>query len=106
MPYHLKAAHNHDQVIKQLNLDKKYDKFRSGEKVRLLYLKKPNKFGIDTIGFKSKYPKEFVDEIDIDYEKMFLKQVYNSINRFYEAANWKLRKPNENVKVELDDLFT
>jgi hypothetical protein len=27
------------------------------------------------------------------------------VQRFYETVGWKLRKPSENLRVELDDLF-
>lgn len=105
MPSHVKAAYYHDLILDKLDISSNYEKFRSGDKVKMVYLKQPNKFGIDIIGFKSKYPVEFNDELQIDYEKMFNKIMYAAIERFYEAVGWKLRKPNENVRVELEDLF-
>jgi len=36
---------------------------------------------------------------------MFDKLIYNAIEAFFKSVNWKLRKPNENVKVELEDFF-
>jgi DNA polymerase elongation subunit (family B) len=105
MPSHVKAAYYHDLLLDKLELSSKYEKFKSGDKVKSVYLKTPNKYGIDIIGFKSKYPPEFEAIFEVDFEKMFGKILYAAIERFYDAVNWKLRKPNENVRVELEDFF-
>jgi DNA polymerase elongation subunit (family B) len=106
MPAHVKAAYFHDLLLDKLDISQKYQKFKSGEKVKSVYLKLPNKYGINMIGFKGKYPEEFKDIFEIDYEKMFDKLLYSSIEEFYNSVNWKLRKPNENVKIELEDFFS
>jgi DNA polymerase elongation subunit (family B) len=106
MPAHVKAAYFYDLLIDRMGLGQKYQKFKSGEKVKSVYLKTPNKYGINMIGFKGKYPEEFKDVFDIDYEKMFDKLLYASIEEFYNSVNWKLRRPNENVKIELEDFFS
>lgn len=105
IPGHVKAAYFHDRVVEDLKLESKYEKFKSGDKVKSVYLKTPNKYNIDVIGFKGSYPKEFLDIFEIDFEKMFGKILYAPIERFFDAVNWVLRKPNENVKVELEDIF-
>ena len=105
MPSHLKAAYYHDLIMEQNGWSSKYDKFKSGDKVRIVYVKKPNKYNIDAIGFKESWPEEFDKIFTIDYEKMFYKVFYAAIERFYDAVGWKLRKPSENVTVELDELF-
>jgi DNA polymerase elongation subunit (family B) len=106
MPYHLKAAYFHDYVIKDLKLDSKYQEFKSGEKVRIVQLKTPNRYNLKIIAFRDKYPKEFEDIFIIDHELMFLKIFFKSIKGFYDVVNWTLRKPNENVKIELEDFFS
>lgn len=105
MPAHVKAAYFHDLILDKLGITQKYEKFKSGDKVKSVYLKTPNKYGITCIGFKGRYPEEFSEIFEIDYEKMFGKILYAAIERFYEVVNWKLRKPNENVKIELEDFF-
>ncbi len=106
MCWHIKAAYFHDHVIKELNLESKYQAFKSGEKVRIVHLKIPNRYNIKTIGFRDKYPKEFEDIFLIDHEKMFLKMFFSEIKGFYEVVNWKLRKPNESLRIELEDFFS
>jgi DNA polymerase elongation subunit (family B) len=105
MPPALKAAYRHDYVVKQLNLGSKYPKFKSGDKVRYLQLKTPNKYNMETIAFHGQFPKEFEEIFIVDKEKMFNKIFFAAIERFYEAVKWVLRKPSENLRVELDDLF-
>lgn len=105
MPSHLKAAYFHDLIVEQNGWTSKYEKFKSGDKVRIVYLKNPNKYNIDTIGFKGDWPEEFNEIFVVDYEKMFAKVFYAAIERFYDAVGWKLRKPSENLEVELEDLF-
>jgi hypothetical protein len=106
MPWHLKAARVHDHLVKELKLDNKYQTFKSGDKVRIVHLKIPNKYNVKTIGFRDTFPTEFKDIFHIDYELMFIKNFFSEIESFYQVVNWKLRKPNENVKVELEDLFS
>lgn len=105
MTGHVKAAHYYNVLLDKLDLKGKYELFRSGEKVKQVELVTPNKYGIDRIGFKDKYPKEFEDEFKIDYEKSFVKVLFAPIETIYKCVGWVLRKPNENVRVELDDIF-
>ncbi len=70
-----------------------------------MYVETPNKYGLQSIGFKYEYPTEFEEIFKIDYEKMFDKILYQSIARFYDNVNWNIRKPSENVQTELFDLF-
>lgn len=105
MPSHLKAAYFHDMIMERNGWGSKYEKFKSGDKVRMVYVKKPNKYNLDMIGFKGDWPEEFDNIFKVDFEKMFSKVFHAAIERFYKAVGWKLRKPSENLTVELDDLF-
>ena len=42
----------------------------------------------------------------IDHNKMFEKILFQGIQRFYDCVGWNIRKPAENVQVELFDLFS
>ena len=106
MPSNTKSAYHHDYIISQMGLESKYDKFKSGDKVRSVYVKTPNKYNISNIGFKEKYPEEFSEIFTVDYDKMFDKMFFAAIERFYNAVDWKLRKPNENLRVELEDFLS
>lgn len=105
MTGHVKAAHYYNVMLDKLGLTGKYEKFKSGEKVKQVELVTPNSYGIDRIGFKDKFPPEFAEIFKIDYEKSFVKVLFAPIETFYDSVGWVLRKPNENVRVELDDIF-
>lgn len=106
MPIHAKSAYFYNLLVKQLGLESKYEKISSGDKVRYLYLETPNKYNIGSIGFKYDLPIEVMSNLKIDYEAMFEKIMFSAIERFYECVNWQIRKPNQNVRVELMDLFS
>jgi DNA polymerase elongation subunit (family B) len=105
MPVHAKSAYFYNQLLERLGTGNKYEELSSGDKVRFMYVETPNKYGLQSIGFKYEYPVEFEDIFKIDYEKMFDKILYQSIARFYDNVNWNIRKPSENVQTELFDLF-
>lgn len=105
VPHNVKSAYYYNLVLEKLKIDHKYEKLYSGDKVRYLYTDKKNRFGIDRIGFKYTYPKEFEDIFTIDYNKIFEKIMFKSIERFYDAVGWSVRKPWEAVTTELTDIF-
>lgn len=104
-PVHVKAAHYHNVIIDKLGIDSKYEKIGSGEKMRYFYVKTPNMYGTESIGFKHYYPKEFENIFNIDHEKMFDKIVFSVVESFYSAVNWSAHKVNEQVKCDLLQLF-
>ena len=103
MPIHVKSAYYHNLIMSKF--DGKFETITSGDKIRYLYVEKQNKYGITTIGFKYDYNDIFKDLFKVDYVLMFEKILFNSIERFYDSVNWRIRKPTDNVKTELDDLF-
>ena len=105
MPIHVKAAYYHNKLLERFNIDKTYEKLSSGDKVKFFYTQQPNKFGISVLGYKYYYPKEFKDSFKPDHELMFTKIVYSIIDRFYQAVNWKLKTPGNQVQTDLFDLL-
>jgi DNA polymerase elongation subunit (family B) len=106
MPIHVKSAYYHNHILANVFKSNKFETITSGDKIRYLYVQQPNKFGIESIGFKYEYPQEFKETFKIDYEKMFEKILFQAIKRFYDTVNWQVRKPTENVRTELFDLFS
>lgn len=102
---HVKAAYLHNIINEKLGLSDKYETIGSGDKVRYMYVE-PNKFNVDVIGFKYDMPDEYKEIFKIDYDKMFDKILFKSIQRFYDCAKWQTRKPSESVVTELFDLFS
>jgi len=106
MPIHVKSAYFYNLLLTKLKTGNKYEEMSSGDKVRYMYVEKPNKYGLDSIGFKYSYPSEFQEVFKVDYDKMFEKIIFQGIERFYDCVGWRIRKPADNVTVELFDLFS
>ena len=105
MPIHTKAAYTYNTLLDRYNLSKTYEKISSGDKVRYYYAKLPNKYNISTLAYKYYMPDEFLSDFPVDIEKMFEKIVFSVIERFYDAVNWSLRKPNMQIQTDLFDLL-
>jgi DNA polymerase elongation subunit (family B) len=106
MPCHVKAAYMHNLLLKTFNVDKKYEKISSGDKIRYFYVRQPNKYAVNAIAYKYYYPEEFVKFFEPDHDMMFEKIIYSAVERFYEAVNWSPRKPGEAVQCDLFSLLS
>jgi hypothetical protein len=105
MPHHVKAAYYHNILLSKFEIDKKYEKIQSGDKIKHLQVKTPNRYGIKKIAYKYYYPDEFKDIFQPDHEKMFERIVYSVVERFYECVKWKPKKPGEMVQTDLFELL-
>ena len=106
MPIHCKAAYFYNKIIEKDKLDKYYEHIGSGDKMRFVYVQKPNTFNVDTIGFKYAWPKEFSKYFKPDYEKSFEKMVFSPIENIYEAVKWNAHIPSRAVQIDLFDLLS
>ena len=105
MPNHVKSAYYYNLLLDRLDLTSKYEKIQSGDKLKIFYLKKPNRYGIESIAFKYYYPEEFRALFEPDYEKMFDKVIFSPVQSFFETVNWVAQKPNEMTKCDLMQFF-
>lgn len=105
MPCHVKAAYFYNKLIKDMGLNNKYQYIKSGDKIKYFYVQKPNKYGISAIAFKHECPIEFNEVFKLDLEKMFEKDMYMCVERFYETMKWVPRKPTEQILNNLEDIF-
>jgi DNA polymerase elongation subunit (family B) len=106
MPNHVKSAYFYNILLEKLGIEKKYEKIRSGDKIKVFYVKKPNKYNIDSIAFKYYYPEEFKVIFDMDYEKMFDKIIFAPVQKFFDAVDWVPQKPNEMTTCDLFEFFS
>ena len=99
-----KSCNYYNQIIKKMELGKKYDEIRVGDKVRQVYLKSSNMYGIDTIAYKpGQWPSEFSTIFQIDYKKMFDKIILDPLKRFREACKFQDLDPSKSV---IQDIFS
>ena len=102
---HAKAAIYYNQLIKQFNLTSKYEFINPGDRLRYLYVK-PNKYKIEVIGWKERWPKEFEEHFKIDYETMFEKIVLAPLKRFEVNHKWSKINISTEYLADLNSLFS
>ncbi len=87
-PWAAKGCINFNNLIKDLKLTKKYDRIGGvGEKVRVVYVKQPNRNNIETVGF-IRWPQEFDKAgFSIDYSIMIEKFFIKKIERLLSPIN-------------------
>ena len=105
MPIHVKAAYAYNRLLDKMSIENKYETLGLGDKVRYFYVNQPNKYGLNSIGYKYYYPKEFETIFEPNLELMYEKIIYSIIQRFYDAVNWQCRKPGEQLQTDLFKLL-
>jgi DNA polymerase elongation subunit (family B) len=100
-PIHIRGALLFNHYIKDKNLTNKYSLISNGEKVKFLYLKKPNIIQENIISFIQEFPKELGLDKYIDYELQFEKSFLEPLKSILDAIGWKVEKT-----VNLDSFFS
>jgi len=104
-PIAVKGALLYNYHLNKKNLSKKYRKISEGEKIKFIYLKKPNpiagfKGDECVIAFPNNIPKEFGLENYIDYNTQFEKTFIDPLNNILQTIEW-----NYEEKSTLESLF-
>jgi DNA polymerase elongation subunit (family B) len=99
-PIHVRGALLFNHHIKRLGIDRKYQPIRDGDKIKFVYVKKPNPFQEDVIAFPSELPKEFGLHTYIDYDKQFEKVFSDAIQIVIEPLGWRAEEQSS-----LEDFF-
>jgi DNA polymerase elongation subunit (family B) len=100
-PIHIRGALLFNYYIKEKNLTNKYSLIGNGEKVKYLYLKKPNIIQENVISFIQDFPKELGLDKYIDYGLQFEKSFLEPLKSILDAIGWKVEKT-----VNLDSFFS
>lgn len=83
-PWHVKASMVYNRLIVELNLTNKYKTIRSGDKIKLIYLKKANPTHNNVIAFPDTLPPEFnIDKFidrNVQYSKNYLDPILSLLN--------------------------
>ena len=88
-PIQVQAAISYNRLIEEKQLQNKYRKIISGEKLLFVYLKKPNPLGEHVIGFIDVLPPEFGLHPYIDRDTQFDKTFTSVADGILEKINWK-----------------
>jgi DNA polymerase elongation subunit (family B) len=91
-PIHIRGALLFNHYIKQNKLTNKYSLIQNGEKVKFIYLKKPNSIHENIISFIQEFPKELDLDKYIDYDLQFEKAFLEPLKIILDAIGWRVEK--------------
>ncbi len=100
-PIQVRGALLFNHYIKQKNLTNKYSLINNGEKVKFLFLKKPNIIRENVISFIQQFPTELGLDKYIDYELQFEKAFLDPLKTILNIIGWK-----EEKTVNLESFFS
>jgi len=100
-PIHIRGALLFNHYVKQKKLDNKYSLIGNGEKVKFIYLKKPNIIQENVISFIQDFPTEIGLDKYIDYDLQFEKSFVEPLKAILDAIGWNVEKT-----VNLELFFT
>ena len=100
-PIHIRGALLFNHYVKKNKLDHKYSLIQNGEKIKFLYLKKPNTIHENIISFIQDFPKELGLDKYIDYDLQFEKAFLEPLKAILDAIGWSVEKT-----VNLESFFS
>ena len=99
-PIHVRGALLFNHHMKQLGLDKTLTPISDSDKIKFVYIKKPNPFYEDVIAFPKELPKEFGLHKYVDYDLQFEKTYLNAVENIITCMGWSV-----NTQATLEDFF-
>jgi DNA polymerase elongation subunit (family B) len=99
-PIHVRGALLFNHYIKKGKLNNKYSLIQNGEKIKFIFLKKPNIIHENVISFIQEFPKELGLDKYIDYELQFEKAFLEPLKAILDVIGWSVEKT-----VNLDSFF-
>ena len=91
-PIQVRGAILYNHHIKKNKLQSKYPMIQEGEKIKFVYLKKPNPIGEDVIAYFQTLPKELKLDKYIDYDMQFQKSFVEPLKKVVEPIGWLVEK--------------
>ena len=91
-PIHVRGALLFNHYIKKNKLNNKYSAIQNGEKIKFVYLKKPNTIHENVISFIQDFPKELNLDKYIDYDLQFEKAFLEPLKIILDSIGWSVEK--------------
>jgi hypothetical protein len=91
-PIHIRGALLFNHYIREKKLTNKYSLISNGEKVKFIFLKKPNIIQENVIAFIQDFPKELGLDKYIDYDLQFEKSFIDPLKSILDSIGWKVEK--------------
>ena len=99
-PIHARGALLFNFYIKKNKLDKKYSLIGNGEKIKFIYLKKPNIIQENVVSFIQDFPRELNLDKYIDYDLQFEKSFLEPLKIILQSIGWESER-----RVNLESFF-
>ena len=96
----MRGALLYNYFIKELGIEKKYERIFAGDKIKFLYLKLPNRVKENVIAFSGVLPEEFNINDQIDYDTQFNKAYVEPLKNILDSIGWETEK-----RATLEDFF-
>ena len=91
-PIHVRGALLFNHYIKQKKLTNKYSLIGNGEKIKFIYLKKPNTIQENIISFIQDFPRELNLDKYVDHDLQFEKAFLEPLKSILDAIGWSVEK--------------
>ena len=100
-PIHVRGALVFNHMLREHDLQNRYNPVYEGDKVKFCYLKLPNPARENVISITSALPTQFGIENYIDYNTQFDKSFLEPLRTIAEKISWKV----ERGQATLEDFF-
>ncbi len=87
-PIHVRGALLYNHYMKKHKLTHKFPLIQEGEKIKFLYLRKPNRINENVISFFQTLPTEFGLDKQVDYELQFQKSFLDPLKAILDTMGW------------------
>ena len=99
-PIAVRGSLLYNHYVKKLDLKKVHQLIKDGDKIKFIYVKKPNPFQENVIAFPQFLPKEFKLEKFIDYDLQFEKTFLDALQIILTPIGW-----NAEEQASLESFF-
>ena len=91
-PIHIRGALLFNHYVSKKKLTNKYSLISNGEKVKFIYLKKPNIIQENVVSFIQDFPSELGLDKYVDYDLQFEKSFVEPLKAILDAIGWNVEK--------------
>ena len=101
---HIKGCLIYNHLIREKNLDYKYQYIQEGDKIKFLELRQPNALGSNVISFIGRFPNELDIQRFIDYDVMYEKSFIEPLSFITNIIDWRIDR-SFGTQTTLEDFF-